>query len=93
MARRVSKNKKNWKETGVRPSQLTDIFLYVKGANPPEERRASIRLTLVSSRQIGTVLPEQEVSVRIQNQKNSMKTLIYIGQESRVDLAPLYSEI
>ncbi len=44
------------------------IVRYVKGSN--------LRLALVSSRQIGTVLPDQEERLRIRNEinKNAMKT-------------------
>ena len=35
---------------------------------------SNLRLALVSSRQIGTVLPDQEERVRIRNKKNAMKT-------------------
>ena len=40
----------------------------IKGSNPPEGRRASLRLALVSSRQIGAVLTDEEERVRIRNE-------------------------
>jgi hypothetical protein len=61
---------------------IINKWLTMKGSN--------LRLALVSFRQIGTVLTDQEGRVRIRNGNNlnAMKTWIYIGQRSRVDLTP-----